>query len=130
MRRRDFISAIYSAAVALPFGAAAQQPRKVWRIGQVSPLTPEVGGVYAQALEQSLADLDYVQGRNIVLLTRFSGPQTAKIEEAIISLVPQIDLLVVWGNAATPAKKLARLRAHPPAVVFDREDVTVEGRDP
>jgi putative tryptophan/tyrosine transport system substrate-binding protein len=107
MRRRDFIGAIYAAAVALPFAAAAQQPSKVWRIGQVLATPPEVGEPYAQALEQRLADLGYVPGRNVVLLDRFTGAQTAKIEEAIISLLPQIDLLVLWGNAATVAKKLA-----------------------
>ena len=107
MRRRDLIGVIYGAALTLPFGAGAQQPGKIWRIGYVSATTPELGGIYAQALEQRLADLGYVQGRNIVLLRRFAGPQMDKIEEAISSLVPQIDLLVVTGNAAIAAKKLA-----------------------
>ena len=107
MRRRDFIVAIYAVALASAFGAAAQQQAKVWRIGEVFPLTPEVGGRYAQALEQRLAELGYVQGRNIVLLIRFSGPQSDKIEEAIVSLVPQVDRLIVGGNAAVPAKRLA-----------------------
>jgi putative ABC transport system substrate-binding protein len=107
MRRRDFIVVMYGAALALPFAVAAQQPGKVWRIGYVSATTPERGGIYAQTLEQRLADLGYVQGRNIVLLRRFAGPQMDKIEEAIISLLPQIDLLVVTGNAAIAAKKLA-----------------------
>jgi hypothetical protein len=53
-----------------------------------------------------LADLGYVQDRNIVLLHRFAGPQLDKIEEAIRSLLPQVDLLVVWGEAAIAAKKL------------------------
>jgi putative ABC transport system substrate-binding protein len=107
MRRRDFIGAIYGTALALPSAAAAQQPSKVWRIGYVSATTPETGGIYAQTLEQRLADLGYVKGRNIVMLRRFAGPQMDKIEDAIISLVPQIDLLVVTGNAAIAAKKLA-----------------------
>ena len=107
MRRRDLIGIIYGAALTLPFSTAAQQPGKVWRIGDVTVTTPERGGIFAQALEQRLADLGYVQGRNIVLLHRLSDPQPDKIEEAIISLVPQVDLLVVWGNAAMPAKKLA-----------------------
>jgi ABC-type uncharacterized transport system substrate-binding protein len=68
---------------------------------------PERGRIQAQALEQRLADLGYVEGRNITLLKRFAGPQMDKIEEAVISLVPQIDLLVVTGNAASAAKKLA-----------------------
>jgi putative tryptophan/tyrosine transport system substrate-binding protein len=107
MRRRDFIGAIYGAALVLPCSAAAQQPGKVWRIGHVLTAPPEQGAPFAQALEQSLADLGYVQGRNIVLLQRFAGAQVDKLEEAIISLVPQVDLLVVWGNAGIAAKKLA-----------------------
>jgi len=106
MRRRDFIGVIYGAALALPCQAAAEQPGKVWRIGHVLVTTPERGGIFVQALERSLADLGYVQGRNIVLLNRFPGPQPDKIEEAIISLLPQIDLLVVWGEAAIVAKKM------------------------
>jgi putative ABC transport system substrate-binding protein len=41
------------------------------------------------------------------LLNRFAGPRTDQIEEAVISLVPQVDLLVVWGNGGTAAKKFA-----------------------
>jgi putative tryptophan/tyrosine transport system substrate-binding protein len=108
MRRRDFICAIYCAAIALPHGTAAQQPGKVWRIGHVLPTTPELGQPYAQALEQRLADFGYVLGRNIVLLHRFTGgPQLEKINEVIISLVPQIDILAVWGIAIYAAKKSA-----------------------
>ena len=98
---------IYGATLALPSAALAQQPGKVWRIGDVGTSTPEIGRIFVQALEQSLTDLGYVQGRNIVLLHRFAGPQPDKIEEAIASLLPQIDLLVVWGEGAIAAKKLA-----------------------
>jgi len=107
VRRRDFIGVIYGAALVLPCSAAAEQPGKVWRIGHVLTVPPEQGAPFTQALERSLADLGYVQGRNIVLLHRFAGAQVDKLEEAIISLVPQIDLLVVWGNAGMPAKRLA-----------------------
>jgi putative ABC transport system substrate-binding protein len=108
MRRRYFIGAIYSAALSLPVAAAAQQRGKVWRIGHVTVSGPERGRIFAQVLEQRLADLGYVQGRNIVLLHRFSDPQPDQIEEAIISLVPQIDLLVAWGTiGGAAAKKVA-----------------------
>jgi len=106
MRRRDFIGATYGAALTLPFRAVAQQLGKVWRIGHVLPNNPVIGGIYAQMLEQRLADLGYAQGRNIVLLHRYSGPRLDKIQDVITSLVRQIDLLVAWGNAGIAAGKL------------------------
>jgi putative ABC transport system substrate-binding protein len=108
MRRRAFIGVIYGAAAALPFAAAAQQPGEVWRIGHVTVATPEISRIFAQALEQGLTDLGYVRNRNIVLLHRNPAPQPDKIEEVIISLAPEVDLLVVWGSiAGIAAKRLA-----------------------
>jgi putative ABC transport system substrate-binding protein len=105
MRRREFVGLICGATLALPGSAAGQQPSKVWRIGQVLVSTPERAEILANALEQSLADVGYVQGRNIVLLTRFASPQPDKVEETILSLVPQIDLLVVWSTMGGMAAK-------------------------
>jgi putative tryptophan/tyrosine transport system substrate-binding protein len=66
----------------------------------------------AQALEQGLTDLGYVQGRNIVLSHRFAGPQPDKLQEVIVSLLPQIDLLVAWGNGSgSGGKERSRRRA-------------------
>src|ERR1700735_5178326 len=105
MNRRAFLGLIYGAALALPDAGAAQQPGKDWRIGQVIVATPEQGEILAKALEQGLADVGYAQGRNIVLLTRFASPQPDKVEETIRSLVPKIDLLVVWSTMGGMAAK-------------------------
>jgi putative tryptophan/tyrosine transport system substrate-binding protein len=106
MRRRDFFRLIYGVAAAWPFAAAAERPGNVWRIGNVLPFTREPSGLtFAQLLEQRLADLGYAEGRNIVLLTRFPGPQPDSIQEAVISVTPQVDLLVVWGPIAALAAK-------------------------
>ena len=105
MRRRDFIGAIYGGALALSWGAAAQQPGKVWRIGSVVPGTAEPDKFFAEVLEQRLADLGHVQGRDIVLVHQLSDPQPDKIAEAVSSLAPQVDLLVVRGSIAAMAAK-------------------------
>ena len=105
MNRRAFLGLIYGAALALPDAGAAQQPSKDWRIGQVIVATPEQGGILATALEQGLSDVGYAQGRNIVLLTQFASPQPDKVEETIRSLVPKIDLLVVWSTMGGMAAK-------------------------
>jgi len=105
VRRREFIGAVYAATVVLPFGAAAEQPGKLWRIGNVYNSTPELVGRLAQALEHRLADLGDVQGGNIVLLNRFAGPRPDKLQEVISLLATQVDALVVWGTSAGMAAK-------------------------
>ncbi len=105
MRRRDFIGVICGVVFAAPCNAEAQQPGKVWRIGHVLSDLPERGAIRVQALEKGLADLGDVQGRNIELLHRFAGPQPEKLQEVISSLLPQIDLLVVWGTVGGVAAK-------------------------
>jgi putative tryptophan/tyrosine transport system substrate-binding protein len=47
-----------------------------------------------------------VRGRNIELLIRYTGSQREEMQEAIVSLLPQVDLLLVGGNAAIEARKL------------------------
>jgi putative ABC transport system substrate-binding protein len=107
VKRRNFIGVIIGAALAGP-AADAQQPGKVWRIGSVIVTTPERGAYLAQALEQGLTDLGYVLGRDIVLSHRFAGPQPDQVRDVIMSLLPQIDLLVVRGTVGgTVAKKVA-----------------------
>jgi putative tryptophan/tyrosine transport system substrate-binding protein len=107
MRRRGFVALIVGAAVAWPFALRARQPQK-WRIGDVVGGTQETAGHLAKELAQRLEDLGYVQGKNITLLTRFVPPEAEAIEDAIRSLLPNIDLLVVRGTiGGVAAKKLA-----------------------
>ena len=115
MRRRDFIGVVCGVALVSPCDAQVQQPGKVWRIGHVLVNPPERGGaIRVQALEKELGDFGDVRGQNIELLHRFPGSQPDKVEEVIISLLPQIDLLVVWGTIGGVAAK--RVAAGVPTV--------------
>jgi putative tryptophan/tyrosine transport system substrate-binding protein len=108
MNRRDFMGAICGAALMSPSVAHAQPPGKVWRIADVFPSTPERASYLTQALEQSLADLGDVQGRNILLSQQFAGPQLDKVRDVIASLLSEIDLFVVRGTiGGVAAKELA-----------------------
>ena len=91
MRRRGFVALIGCAAVAWPFALRARQPEK-WRIGDVVDGPQETAGHLVKELAQRLEDLGYVQGKNITLLNRFVPPEAAAIEDAIRSLLPNIDL--------------------------------------
>jgi putative ABC transport system substrate-binding protein len=58
-------------------------------------------------LERRLGDLGYVRDKNIILITQFSEPNLQSFENAILSLLATIDLLVVGGTiGGVAAKKL------------------------
>ena len=106
IRRRDFITLLAGAATAYPHVARAQQPHS-WRIGQVRSGTPELNVPSAKAFEQRLTELGYLQGSNIDVRNRFVPPHPEAMEDAIQELMPQIDILVVWGTmGGVAAKKL------------------------
>jgi putative ABC transport system substrate-binding protein len=57
--------------------------------------------------ERSLGYLGYVRGKNIFLIEQLSAPDPQSVENAIVSLIPTIDLLVVLGTVGgVAAKKL------------------------
>ena len=110
MKRREFITLFGSVAVAWPMIAAqAQEGGRIWRIGHVLPGTPESFGQVAAAFETRLAELGYVVGQNITIVTRYAAPQPESQEQAITALLPEIDLLVVYGTiGGVAARKLVK----------------------
>ncbi|WOH48221.1 ABC transporter substrate-binding protein [Bradyrhizobium sp. sBnM-33] len=102
MRRREFITLIGVTAT-WPIAARAQQSGKVWRIGSVS--SSEVADQLLHALTQKLDVLGYIQGKNIVVSSLTVPPQPKAIEGAITRLIPDIDILVVWGTIGGAAAK-------------------------
>ena len=105
MIRREFITLLGSAAVAWPLVAKGQPTGKSWRIGQVIGGSADTNGHFARALEQRLGELGYRLGGNLVLVTRYANPQLTAMEDAIRSLIAEIDLLVAWGTIGAVAAK-------------------------
>ena len=107
VRRREVITLLggAAAAAAWPFVAKGQPTGKSWRIGQVIGGSAETNGHFARALEQRLGELGYRLGGNLVLVTRYANPQLPAMEDAIRSLIAEIDLLVAWGTIGAVAAK-------------------------
>jgi hypothetical protein len=74
MPRRTFIAGSL-VLLAAPLAAEALETGKVWRIGFLSPYSPDDDKTWRAALRRGLHDLGYVQGSNIV--TDRSGPGRA-----------------------------------------------------
>jgi hypothetical protein len=75
MRRREFITLLGGAAAAWPMAARAQQDTRVRRVGVLTPYDeadPE-RQARLQAFRQGLADLSWVEGRNLHIDVRWAG---------------------------------------------------------
>jgi putative tryptophan/tyrosine transport system substrate-binding protein len=105
MRRREFIAGLGS-AVAWPVVARAQQPDRVRRVGVLMPYyeNDPVAKPQFSAFTQSLAELDWIDGRNLRIDVRWAGDDINRIAPLAQELVgSQPDILLVTSTPATRA---------------------------
>ncbi len=106
MKRRMFLAATLAVAT-LSRGTSAQGAAKVARIGwltaqQASSLTP-----YVDAFRASLADLGYVEGRNLAIAFRYGDDAIERVPKLAAELVRlPVDLIVAQGAAVSAISKL------------------------
>jgi putative ABC transport system substrate-binding protein len=104
MRRREFLTAFGGFIAMLPDLALAQQPQV--RICQVSPW--EGTEHLPRAFERRLQELGYISGKSVTVRNVSVVPQPKAIEDKLAEILPETDLLVVWGTVtAVAAKKIA-----------------------
>jgi putative ABC transport system substrate-binding protein len=100
MRRRAFITLAGAAIVVSPLHLRAQQPARVRRIGVLLPFNNENDGPVRQlwpAFAQRLAELGWVEGRNIKYDVHFTTQNNEKIRVGAAELVataPEVFALV------------------------------------
>jgi len=86
-------------ALCLP--AAAQQPKKVPRIGVLWLYSPTIATPFAEAFRQGLRGLGYVEGQNIALEERWAEGRFDRLPSLAAELVRlNVDIIV---TASTPA---------------------------
>jgi putative ABC transport system substrate-binding protein len=110
MKRREFIAGsagMFACALSSP--AVATSP---WRIGQVFGGTPDI--VAPSELVRALLGLGYIDGKDVQVQTLFATPNPKEMKDAVLSLLPEIDLLVVWGTIGGVAAK--SVASHIPVV--------------
>jgi putative ABC transport system substrate-binding protein len=99
MRRRDFITLLSGAAVALPLATRAQQSQKVWRIGYLGFGPASSWASEVEALRSGLRDLGYVEGKNIIIEFRWAErvDQTPDLANQLVGM--NVD--VIFAPAST-----------------------------
>jgi putative ABC transport system substrate-binding protein len=108
MRRREFISVLGSAMVALPLPVSAQQPRTLLAI--LSPAAPAAQKNVDEPFKQALARLGWEPGRNIDIVERFADGDASRLPALaaeLVSLKPRA-LFTNASPAATAAAEATR----------------------
>jgi len=107
MRRREFFVVLGSTA-AWPFAARAQQQTKVARIGFLGPGYSATSALRVERMWAGLRDLGYVQGKNIVIESRWAEGNYDRLPELAAELVRlNVDVLVTYGTPGVLAAKQA-----------------------
>jgi putative ABC transport system substrate-binding protein len=108
MRRREFIFALLSGAAAWPLGVRAQQAGKVWRIGMLETISPELNAANFDALRNGLRYLGYIEGQNLTIEYRSADGQEERFPQLASELVrAKVDVIVTRGTPAAFAAKKA-----------------------
>jgi putative tryptophan/tyrosine transport system substrate-binding protein len=104
------VSALFALSLALllvPLTGAAQDPGKVWRVAVLTGATPR-SEAPVRALEQRLAELGYVEGRNLVIDFRTAAGQPDRLPALAAELVRgRPDVLVAISTQGAMAAKTA-----------------------
>ena len=108
MDRRAFVTLVAGTRLLEPFAVRAQQSGKVFRIGLLVPRTePErADQIDLEALRTGLRDLGWVEGKNLVIETRWAGvnPQRQRELAAELKALP-VALILALGTTAIRAAR-------------------------
>jgi len=90
------------------FSAAAQQPKKVPRIGFLVPASSPFATPLVDAFRQGLRELGRVEGQNITIDYRWAEGRPDRLSELAVELVRlNVDVIVTAGEPATQAAQQA-----------------------
>ena len=93
---------------ALCSSAQAQQPKKTPRIGYLVGSSPSADAARYEAFRQSLRELGYVEGKNIVIEARNAEGKSDRFPALVAELVRlKVDVIVTSGADTTRAAKEA-----------------------
>ena len=107
MNRRGAVLAL-AALGAVPLSSLAQQARKIWRVGLLSPGFSLSNLDPRNLFQQRMHELGYVEGKNLVMERRFADNKLERLPGLAIELVRlKVDVIVAAAIAATSAARKA-----------------------
>jgi putative ABC transport system substrate-binding protein len=108
MDRRTFVNLVVGTCLLEPLAVSAQQAGKVFRIGLLVPATEPTSTVRieSEALRTGLRDLGWVEGKNLIIETRWAGvnPQRQRELAAELKALP-VALILALGTGTIAAAR-------------------------
>jgi putative ABC transport system substrate-binding protein len=109
--RRAFLIALGAGVLTAPLFSLAQQQRKVWHIGFLSPQHPPYSPAsdsFDEPFLRGMSELGYVEGKNLAMERRFADGDSARFAGLAAELVRlKVDVIVTVGTEATSAAQKA-----------------------
>jgi putative ABC transport system substrate-binding protein len=109
MDRRTFVNLVAGTCLLEPLAVRAQQAGKIFRIGLLVPATEPTSTVRIEleALRTGLRDLGWIEGKNVIIETRWSGganPQRQRELAAELKALP-VTLILALGTTSIAAAR-------------------------
>jgi len=107
---------------------AAQQPKRVFRIGYLSPFDATTESVRAEGIRLALRDLGYIEGRHIAIEYRYTERKTSRLPELAAELVRlKVEIIVAAGGISVIRAAMNATRTIPIVMVGQGSDPVEAG---
>src|SRR5204863_9910899 len=121
-----FVVTLTLSLLVAPLAAEAQQATSVHRIGRLSSGSPSEPNLPLEAFRQGLRELGYVEGRNMLIESRYAEGQEDRFPALAAELLRlKVDVLVAGGAAAMRAAQHATRTI--PIVMAGTNDPVAQG---
>jgi putative tryptophan/tyrosine transport system substrate-binding protein len=102
VKKRFFVFALSAMLLTLCFSVQAQQPKKVARIGYLSPRDRASESTRSEPIRLALRELGYIEGQNITIEYRYADGKPDRLFELAAELAQlKLDIIVAAGGDVT-----------------------------